>query len=1044
MLYELFSWMCAKDESPVFHQETITLLGFNSEHELGLKRRKQLLVEFRSAKFGSSPPQVLSESVKCLEEHDAYMRFMAACQQDLTAHGEANSLILALKYLLSLSENGHYSDATISSINKVFLLLLKEEKETALDFYTKNKGELDKCKPINVAVELAIATDQTVAYLAQLTPLLSGEENAVTLAPLFFPLIDDTEKFAAAVLWLSQRVPAKRILQTNLLQKFMDYHAAFLNSDDSPIRQLYQLLNQFSDTKELVEAAGHVACEGLGLGFNAYAITGDRPAPELLEPLEIMPPALFLRPSVENFDTLYRLFGFDLLKLAIEGYAEYQSVLWRGILFDFLNRDKGQLSEFINHIAAQVPTKLEVLASLITDESVANLITQHNGAVLHLLPYKPALLNQLSSCNIISYLEEVRSGDTPVFHLLSQFMTLFEVFCGVNKSAAALVYEVILDLALERLDLVEDMALKKLLKKFSAKDRIVTAKCEQLEAKFDEFIDAQVAQAPLNIDSYHVLEDCWHNISQQLHALNSLTSITHHCPRNKYAFQVYIAKAYLFKYPDYFNLDDFFQALEIPQEFSEGSINQYEQLLIEILTAIDNEALRAEIIQRLETYKATGLRWMDRDYGGENVFFRAVRQNNVGIVEWLDANLCLSPAALKSAAFIAAETAQWKVVQYLCESCPLSQTTYKSILVFAAEGGQLGLVQYLCNYSIKRLQGKNILQAFVCAARNGNVNIMQFLWDLNHEALNATMLANVLKIAAQHGHLESITFLGNLIESPILQCAVESILMHAVAHNQVIIIEQLCHLLNGPRLEVIEKAFIRAIKTGNLPLARYFCSLPGVALRQNIIDEGLDLAVKCKSFHAIGFMFDLKLSYPSYVAAEQALYHLVNLKRLDCVRLLCGLKPSLFREQSIETALFLAIKSDALPIMVYLSTLVRPHVTAKAFQWAAQYGTLDMLMYCLKLNPPDHLQIQSASRQASSNKHTETKNYLHNLISFTTRRCPEFLQFSVVSVSVDRTSGIRRRASCSDLSQYGFFNSQESRRRNTSSSDFLELSVSPV
>jgi hypothetical protein len=260
----------------------------------------------------------------------------------------------------------------------------------------------------------------------------------------------------------------------------------------------------------------------------------------------------------------------------------------------------------------------------------------------------------------------------------------------------------------------------------------------------------------------------------------------------------------------------------------------------------------------------------------------------------------------------------------------------------------------------------------------------------------------------------------------------------------VIIIEHVCHLLNAPRLEVIEKAFIRAVKSGNLPLARYFCSLPGVVLRQNIIDEGLDLAVKCKSFHTIGFMFDLKLSYPGYVAAEQALYHLVKLKRLDCVRLLCGLEPSLFRKQSIEKAFFLAIKSDALPIVGYFSSLVSTQVSANAFQCAAQYGSLDMLMYCLKLNPPDHTQIRSAFRKASSNKHSETQKYLHSLISFTIPTCPEFLQCSGVLVSVDRTSGMKRRASCSDLSQYRFFNSQESRRRNTSSSDFLELSVSPV
>ena len=59
MLYELFSWMCGDDEAPVTHQETATLLWVTSEHELGLKSRKQLIGDLHGAKFGASFGRIL-------------------------------------------------------------------------------------------------------------------------------------------------------------------------------------------------------------------------------------------------------------------------------------------------------------------------------------------------------------------------------------------------------------------------------------------------------------------------------------------------------------------------------------------------------------------------------------------------------------------------------------------------------------------------------------------------------------------------------------------------------------------------------------------------------------------------------------------------------------------------------------------------------------------------------------------------------------------------------------------------------------------------
>lgn len=828
MLYELFSWIGNNEETADLHLEIITPLSFDSEYKLGLKHRKHLLVDYRSAKFGSCLPGVVSDALQRVTQHDAYMDFMAMCQQEINAHGEIGSFFLALKYLLPLLEQKEFFDSTAAKINKIVLLWLKEDKEKALGFYTQNEKVLKEIQPITLAVELAIATDQAVEYLAELTAQLSTEEHAITLAPLFFPLIQDTEKFAGAILWLSQRVSAEHILQTDLLQKFMAYHVVFLDSDDSPIKLLYRLLSQFSEAEALVKAAGHVPCVGMGIAETS--ITGMRSTPDKLSPVEIMPPSLVLTPTKENFNALYRMFGINFLKLALEGYAKYQSEKWHHILFGFLNRDIEHLPVFINFIAMNAPTNLEVLASLMSEATIENLITQQSGAVWHFLPYRPALLTQLSSSNTALYLEGVRSQDATTFELLLQLTTLFSALCGANKAAAILVYESILDIVLEHVELLEDRGLVKLLKRFSVKEKIIGERSQQLQAQFDQCFE-QVTYGPLSIDDYHIIEDVWYSVSRQLQALNGLVSIAYHCPRNKYELQIHIAKACLLKHPDYFNLDDFFQALEIPQVFSVEGVNQYEKLLVGILTISESAAIRTSIIQRLDTGEDSLQRWMYEEYDGETVLRKAVKQDNVDLVEWLDSNMCLSEATLCSEVAVAAKEKKWNVVRYFCESCSLPQTIYQTVLVFAAEEGQLNIVQYLCNFSITDLQRTHILQAFFCAATNGHVDVMKFLWDLNPKAVGVQMIANALKIVAQHEHLLSITFLGNLIKNSLLQRAAESALIHAVAHQQTHVIQQICTLINAPRMEVIEKASLRAFKSGNLPLARCLYGFPNVVLQ---------------------------------------------------------------------------------------------------------------------------------------------------------------------------------------------------------------------
>ena len=846
MLYPLFSWMCGNQATFDLPQEIVTLPKVESEQKLGLERRKQLLRGFHSAKLGAASYET-SKSLQCLMQHNAYMDFMAICHKELKASGELGSFILALKYLLS--DQSAISDKT-AKISTLFLMLLTVEKKQALDFYKQNQGALN-IPAITSAVELVIAVDQTRQHLALLTSQLSTEEHRFTLAALFLSFIEDVEKFAAAILWLSESLSPEDIIQTHLLQKFMVYHAAFLHSEDSEIKQLYQLLGKFSETKRLVEIAASVPCEELGLGFSAYSVKGEPLVPgELLS----VQRQLKLTPTQANFDALYNVFNISFLNLALEVYAEYPSEAWQRILYDSLNLNIKHLPAFINFIAMKVPTRLETLVSLISEATLENLLQQRNGAVWHFLPFRPTLLQRLTNSNIASYLEELRSQEISNFELLAQFMALFGVLCGANKAAAVQVYEAILDIALEHAELLEDDVLIKLLKRFSAKDMIIEARSQTLQARFDLYL-AELTSGPLNVKNYHMIEDVWHSVLRQLHTLSRLVSIAHRCPRNKHEFQACIAKAYISNDPENFNLTDFLQVLDLPQEFSSGRVSSYEKLLIEILTTIDDKTLRDSIIELLETNENISQRWMHEAYGEEVVLRKAVKQDNVGLVEWLDENIHLNQDTLCAEVAFAAKAGKWKVATYLCESCALPQNSYPPILLLAAEGGQLNLVKHLCEFAITDLQKNHILQAFFNAAKNGNLAVMQFLWHLYPQAVGIKMIANALEIVSQHEHLASIEYLGNLVESPLVCKAVESALRYAVARRQILVVQHLCGLRNAPHQEKIEKALSR----GNLSLIESLCALPNERALQGSRNDGIRKSVSSGDLTQYG-IFNIKCS----------------------------------------------------------------------------------------------------------------------------------------------------------------------------------------
>ena len=643
---------------------------------------------------------------------------------------------------------------------------------------------------------------------------------------------------------------------------------------------------------------------------------------------------------------------------------------------------------------------------MLSDETVEKLVGQRCGAVLHLLPYKTALPTRISEGDITQFLKEMVAEDASVFDVIPQLRSLLGSFNRVNKTVAVLVYEAIFDHAIQHSYLLEDTGLIKQLRKFSEMDAVVAKKGNYLQAQFDDCIETQALAGILNTESYHLIEDTWLDVSRKLVRLKEIARLTTHFPGDKYKMQAHLAKIYFLKYPSYFSLDDFFLALGVTATVSAEGVSEYERLLIEILTTIDDETIRNSIVEKLYT---KGRSWIHEEYGGGCVFDRAVQQGNVGLIKWLKLDKHLDRHTINLAVFTAAEAGQWHLVDYLCRSSnhkhKSQQKIFKELLPLAAGAGQLDLVKFLCETAIKPLQDKPVEQAFVKAAINGHLSVVEYCHGLNIGVPRARLMATTLTLVIHHEHPSMIEYLGNFPENPSLSRAVRDALLHESEHERMHVIKQLCDLrMNAPSQDAIGDAFIRSIRCGQLQVALYFLNLPTNAPNQKAVDIALVRAVMSGHMNSVVFMFNLTTHYPSPEAIEKALQKAGKLKRADFIDYLSSL------------------------------TMTPPsaRATEKQFQSAAQQGDLAAIMKCCHLNQPNLQSIHSALKKASSSEHQEATHYLCGLLSYTSRR-------HVVPPCHERLDGVKKSVSCHSLNTLGLFASPSSSpQRRASSSDYVE------
>jgi len=997
MLNQLLSWIVGDE---IEYKATHSML---TQEELGLikacaiAKKRELISESRISRLSHSSIQTNRDLSALIKFQDEYLSFIEFYIVNLGIKPQICPFIIACKYLQEVYKIDETYPLREGKVTHIFSLLLSVNKEEALAYYHDNLLKFKEYKQIKLMVD----ADKVATYLSEFKDKLAFEAHPRRISPLFNQFIDDTEKFTAAILWLLHRgVSTRKILQSNLLQNFMAYHVAWLQTPESPIHHLYNLLSCFDEASRLVEAASKVRSDIRGFysedeDGHSYSLTGMLCEDSELNSCAIVERALDFTPNLENFEYLLKVFGFNFLNRAIIWHTSCQNEVWHSALTNCLNSEiiiAKQLPVILNRFGVGGESlHLATIALLVTDATIDKLIINNSPAVLHLLPFKPMLRNKIGEAQVLRYLHDIKDIEGNHWESVTQLISMLIAFSDDKKDLALLVYNGLIDLIFIHPELLDDRYLMTKLKKFSEANEIINFRVQKLQDDFERHIKSKVSEGPIDIDAYHQLEDIWLDFSRQFNVLNSILPIPSRFPSDKYKMHAYLAKFYADACDGPFDLNSFFKALDVSFNLSLDGINECDRILIEILLATEKPALRDLIIDKFEENAEKKLIWLNALYGDDYLINRAIKQGNLGLIKLLISRVDLNVDSINKAIEMAMHASQWVVINYfLKNNKDLSRDLLKKLLPIAATAGQLDTIIILTAGVIPNLKKKHIEEALIKAAVNGHHKIVKYLCDLDSIAPSNSVLAKALTIAIKNDHIALINTIGNLPESEQLISIIERSLISAVANEKSEIVKLLCSFsTNSPRSVVVEDAFILAIKCGLVSLAQYLSSLSTLVVKEKLAENALKVAIENGQFRSVTYLCNSASISIRQETIEKELDHSVKYKHIEIVKYLCiFLKDGRQRSRAIEIALRSAVKAGYLPCVEFLSTLVDVKVIEKMLNLTVTHGQIDIAKHFCSFSLSREA-ISFAMRKAKSVGKEVLEEYFRELLSVKVRRDSE-------------------------------------------------------
>ncbi|KTC80611.1 Ankyrin repeats (3 copies) [Legionella cherrii] len=1026
IINELFNWLHAHEESLHLSDNYLSRDLLESEQIQAKTTHRRLLAEVRIAKLNK---QKTDELIDKLEQHQVFMDYLEFCSQKFVEDSASSLFLITFKYVLSKSQPGiPYLGARW---NELFFALLKTDKNKLLSFYQGNE-ELFKNHPeIQKRVVLELheqkhkeAIKRVENHLMRLTGQLANQKNPLGIIGLCREWISEPELFAALILWLLQRnVTTKQILQTYLFHDFLKYHLFTLYSEDNEIFHLFALLNDFPETKLLLEAAKQTRSDEPA--FQHYALDGTLSKNELQDiPRTEYPLQFSLKPT--NFLALHKLFGQQFLIAAITS-EEQKNSKWLNTLNHTLNQPQviaQELPTIITIVAREYsPQILEHLAHLIGDDTAQQLLSNNEGAVFYLLPYKPKLLEHINEENVTRFIQQITVGNTSDPEIIFQLMALFSMLSKEKNPVTQRVFEAILDNLVLHPMLLEDEKLLCRLRKYPDCGRIIDQKSEAIKQHVNTCIIAQTRESTFSSRNYHLIEDTWLNATRKLTVLDLIKPQAKFELNNKYALQAKIAQAAFLCHGQHFDLNAFIDALSLPPVVAD-EVSEYERVLIEILAVIDDEFIRNQILKHLEDEPIQRLNWAEKEYEGKTIFIKAAQHGNLGLIALLEDQIASN--ALSKAIRTAARANQWRVVDHLCRNnkTQLSSAELERIIFLAAEQGQSKVIKYLLNTYDYEPSSTELMHILNAAMTYDQLGVIQLFYYSADNMPKQSGINKLFQAAIELGHWDIALFIAQSENNPPSLVAIEKAFTHTANTMQLEAMTKLCLLsTNAPRAQTIQRVFVKACQDGNLPVVQSLCKFPkqlppaivGEALaqasiyghmgiishlcnlstnppNQSSINHGLVAAAKAGKREPVQFFCSMTTpNQPTQHGVNQALLETIKNNQVEIFIELCRSPQHAPSNLAIRESFLLAVKMGKLDsvgcICTYEMSALNQRTVEKALILAVKHKKPEIVRYLceLSINSPENKSLKMAVNKAAASNQSAVAEYLREQLRSKTK-----------------------------------------------------------
>ena len=558
---------------------------------------------------------------------------------------------------------------------------------------------------------------------------LHTQNNTLSIASLGRTYVDNPKAFAAFLHYLiQQNLTPETILQTHLMQDYLRYHLRGLNTPNNPVALLYSLLNQHSETQALAQHAKKTCCPEPELA--SYALDGTTCTQE--ETLNNPPhtrPITKITPTDYNLKALHRVFGVPFLVGALRwcfdnGHDSTHTPILQ-TLFNGTHVTHADFVLLLQHLRDHDHLK-QTLASLLHDATIDELMNARIRGITSLLNYSTHLAHRINGKELHAYIRDLKQTSLSHLDLIADLSIILKEFKNRNKSHALIAFQHLLEAILEHPEVLDDEKLLRLLRKFHATKARLSEYSLWLEQTFDRMLATHTNTSWEAFD-YIPVEDIWREVHLKLRTIQTIENISDTLPSDKYKLQCRLLNVFLAQRDKVFMLDDFIQKLGIEPNIHDQDITPYERLLIEILVSVDNNALRADIMSRLNTALPETRVWQDARLDDSSLHMHAARHGNLGFIMWLELHNIKHPESYEALTTTAADLKHWSLVQYLHQTHALNRLVVGKLLHAAVSQNASHAIPLLWQDKPCVPRREVVEQSFGLAVKEGHANCIRAL-----------------------------------------------------------------------------------------------------------------------------------------------------------------------------------------------------------------------------------------------------------------------------------------------------------------------------